>query len=61
MSTSILRKIQKENELFSWQKVALLLEKNSPARVNGAIFNSFYLKRVVQEKKLFSSRAGSIV
>lgn len=40
--------IRRGDAFFSWQKMALLLEKNPPVRMNGAIFISFYLEiRVV--------------
>lgn len=41
------RIICRGSALFSWQKMALLLERNPPVRMNGAIFISFYLERSV--------------
>lgn len=44
------RIICRGNALFSWQKMALLLERNPPVRMNGAIFISFYQERRVVGK-----------
>lgn len=52
------RIICRGNALFSWHKMSLLLEKYSPVRINGSIFISFYLERMLvgECKKTFSAQ-----